>query len=328
MYKVYPEGFDFTSYEQKYKDAFKVRITKAGNNYKKDQNLIDLHDVFTKIQNWPEINKIKSLVNEFPSTLEDLLVLRPIEICEIYFAFRKLNQNEQNTINSINFDYDIFKSRIFKFFINNFDQINVNTCFYCDINFINFYKTQIRETKKQFNLDHFIPKEHCKLFALCLYNFVPSCSNCNSGSKGSNFSYTCSTASELATTFPTSDTYDWINNMKFKIFPKNYDAIADLLYSENYQNFGIELDSSNKLYEEESKIFEIIPKYQFFMKQFINQIDKYRMYDKNFFNLFVQKLPIGKAAFLYESIFNDELRGFNQLPFKKIYKDIKDIFEN
>lgn len=335
MYKVYPDDFDFGAYEQKYKDAFTVRITKAGNSNKNDQNLIDLHNEFTRIQNWPETNKIKSLVKKFPSTLEDLLVLKPIEICEIYLAFKKLNQHEQNTINTINFDYDIFKSRIYKFFIKNFEPININTCFYCDMSFIHFYKTQrivnqkqVTETKKQFDLDHFIPKQHCKLFALCLYNFVPSCSNCNSGSKGSQFTYNCATATELATTFPTSNTYDWINNMKFKIFPKNYAAIADLLYSENYKNFGITLDSSNKLYEEESKTFEIIPKYEFFMKQFVTQIDKYRMYDKNFFNLIIQKLPIGFASFLYESIFNDELRNSNQLPFKKIYGDIKDIFNN
>lgn len=335
MYKVYPEGFDFTSYEQKYKDAFTVRITKSGNNNKNDQKLIDLHDEFTKIQNWSEINKIKYLVKNFPSTLEDLLVLQPIEICEIYLAFKQLNQNEQNKINSINFNYDIFKSRIYSFFIKYFSKLNVNTCFYCDINFINFYTKQIPVkqkiktiTKKQFDLDHFIPKQHCKLFALCLYNFVPCCSNCNSGSKGSSFTYNCTKASELASVFPTSKTYDWINNMKFKILPKKYDAIADLLYSENYKDFGIELESSNKLYEEESNTFEILPKYDFFTKQFVNQIDKYRMYDKNFFYLFAQKLPIGTASFLYEAIFNNELRDYNQLPFKKIYKDIKDIFEN
>ena len=332
MYKVYPDDFDFVTYEDKYKKAFEIRYKKDNSINKHDIKLLALYTEFSNFLKLNETIKIKSKVSCFPNKFEDLLVLKPEQICEIYLQFTKLTKQEQDNINNIKFEYDDFKSRIFSFFLRNMDKLNFNTCFYCDMTFINYYKALDKNkklvTKKQFDLDHFIPKQHCKIFALSLYNLVPSCSNCNSGSKGSHFYYTCSTATELATTFPTSTTYDWINNMKFKIFPRNYDAIADLIYSENYQNFGIELDPSNNLFEEESKTFEIIPKYEFFMKQFVNQIDKYRMYDKNFFNLITQKLPIGTASFLYESIFNNELRDSNQLPFKKIYKDIKEIFEN
>ena len=335
MYKVYPDNFDFQSYETEYINAFAVRYNKDGSLNKKDNNLNEAYKEFSKIQNWPEIHKIKSKVQKFPSKFEDLLILQPVEICEIYLEFNNLSQTEKNKINTIKFEYDVLKSRIFNFFINNIDKLNFNTCFYCYMNFINSYciekidnQKTIKQTKKQFDLDHFIPKQHCKLFALCLYNFVPSCSNCNSGSKGCNFTYNCKTASELATVFPTSITYNWKDYMKFKIFPKNFNAISALLYSNNFKEFGLALESKNTLYEEESKTFEIIQKYEFFMKQFVTQIDKYRMYDNNFFNLLIKKLPIGSTSFLYEAIFNNELRNSHQLPFKKIYGDIKDIFDN
>ena len=109
MYKVYPDNFDFQSYETEYINAFAVRYNKDGSLNKKDNNLNEAYKEFSKIQNWPEIHKIKSKVQKFPSKFEDLLILQPVEICEIYLEFNNLSQTEKNKINTIKFEYDVLK---------------------------------------------------------------------------------------------------------------------------------------------------------------------------------------------------------------------------
>ncbi len=331
MYKVYPDKFDFDTYDKDYQKVFKIRQNKDGTNNKNDFKLNQLQNEFMVFLNLPETQKIKKNISNFPKTFDELLVLKPLNISEIYLEFNKLQDYEKNNINSIKFDYDDMKARITNFFISKMKLLHFNTCFYCDTTYINFYKTKTGIIKKQFALDHFIPKGNCKIFSLCLYNLVPSCTSCNSGSKGNDFSYidlsSCKTPSILAKAFPTSDSYEWLEFMKFKILPKDLIAISELLYSKNFSHFNIELESKNEIYEKESDIFEIIPKYNFFIKQFVTQIDKYRMYDKNFFYLISKNFLNNTAQPLYEALFNEKLRESNQLPFKKIYTDIRNIFK-
>lgn len=55
-----------------------------------------------------------------------------------------------------------------------------NICPYCNRQFINTYRIEKGENRVIAQLDHFFPKNLFPLFALSLYNFVPSCAHCNS----------------------------------------------------------------------------------------------------------------------------------------------------
>lgn len=61
------------------------------------------------------------------------------------------------------------------------NSLGVRTCPYCNRNYITSYGS--KRKKSTADLDHFYQKKQYPLFALSLFNFVPSCSICNSRMK-------------------------------------------------------------------------------------------------------------------------------------------------
>lgn len=60
-------------------------------------------------------------------------------------------------------------------------KINPRICPYCNMNYILTYFDEGNNIDKSTaDIDHFYPKGKNGYYALCLYNFVPSCSMCNS----------------------------------------------------------------------------------------------------------------------------------------------------
>lgn len=58
----------------------------------------------------------------------------------------------------------------------------IEICPYCNRQYIDIFDRQNDDGKKAIaQLDHFYPKEQFPLYALSLYNFVPSCGSCNQG---------------------------------------------------------------------------------------------------------------------------------------------------
>lgn len=84
------------------------------------------------------------------------------------------------------FDYDCFTK------VNNIsnqwgaykllEELQVQTCPYCNLQFIYTYENKTGKLRGE--IDHFYPKSRYPFLAISLYNFVPSCHNCNSSHKG------------------------------------------------------------------------------------------------------------------------------------------------
>lgn len=81
-----------------------------------------------------------------------------------------------------------------KSFRNNLmSSLNVSVCPYCNRQYITSWddiknmKNTTKRRKSTADLDHFYPKSEYSLFALSLFNFVPSCQVCNSRMKLSSF---------------------------------------------------------------------------------------------------------------------------------------------
>ena len=116
--------------------------------------------------------------------LKDLLCGDFKKIVEIK-DFHKTKYKDDNKIKKF-FNYDKAKTtkfiplisklqpKISKFFQEN---IEVHTCYYCNIDFINTFKKN-NETKNAFTLDHVLEKADFPFLALSLYNLVPSCYVC------------------------------------------------------------------------------------------------------------------------------------------------------
>ena len=64
----------------------------------------------------------------------------------------------------------------------NLNKVGINVCPYCGRQFISSYEDDDKE-RNSADLDHFFAKNYYPFLALSLYNFVPSCSICNSKHK-------------------------------------------------------------------------------------------------------------------------------------------------
>lgn len=67
------------------------------------------------------------------------------------------------------------------------DSLNIPVCPFCNRQYITSWEDMKKEKKSTSDLDHFFPKSEYPLFALSLFNFVPSCQVCNSRMKLDHF---------------------------------------------------------------------------------------------------------------------------------------------
>lgn len=67
------------------------------------------------------------------------------------------------------------------------DSLNIPVCPFCNRQYITSWEDMKKEKKSTADLDHFFPKSEYPLFALSLFNFVPSCQVCNSRMKLDHF---------------------------------------------------------------------------------------------------------------------------------------------
>lgn len=165
---------DFTTLTDEYKSIFT------------DAEKVSLE---TKWKAWKKREKLELV---FPETVEELLTADVDVLADVYKRFKSLRRRfPLKTINSkgdavrnpklVQLD-KIFKytkkydGRIAKFFIDRAAKLRISSCYYCEMAYINVY----HDKKRQFDVDHYLPKDKCPILGLSLFNFVPSCQVCNS----------------------------------------------------------------------------------------------------------------------------------------------------
>lgn len=96
--------------------------------------------------------------------------------------------------------------------------LGIKCCPYCNRQYITSWYDDKKSVHSTADLDHFYQKSTYPLFALSLFNFVPSCQICNSRMKGSK---------ETKTLYPYEEGMD---EFHFRCMPKDseYDDLVDL----------------------------------------------------------------------------------------------------
>ncbi len=134
---------------------------------------------------WLNWKRFMGYTNLFQETVDDLLAADVHLISDVYARFNSLGyklrinrrRNPELVILDTIFDYkNVFSDAIADFFVERAEQLHISSCYYCETAYINVYTAR----KRQFDVDHYIPKEKCPILALSLFNFVPSCQVCNS----------------------------------------------------------------------------------------------------------------------------------------------------
>lgn len=177
------------------------------------------------------------------------------EIIKTFFNYDKANSKDFIPLISK------LQPKISEFFQEN---IEVHTCYYCNIDFINTFKKN-NEIKNAFTLDHVLEKADYPFLALNLYNLVPSCYVCNSKVKDSKIPFEFS---------PTNKDFDFNERVKFKSFISNVN-----LQIEKEQDFYIKLieNYSNK-YDKYIESLNLNDRYDYHKYKVLEMIQKRREY--------------------------------------------------
>jgi hypothetical protein len=267
-----------------FEEYYNTNIKTILNNY-------SLADILTG--DFDKLLEIKKYIN---------LSSTDFEIIKTFFNYDKANSKDFSPL--------IYKQqpKISKFFQEN---IEVHTCYYCNIDFINTFKKN-NETKNAFTLDHVLEKADYPFLALSLYNLVPSCYVCNSKVKDSkipfdNFS-------------PTNKDFDFDERVKFKSF------ISDLnLQIGKEQDFHIKLieNFSNK-YDKYIESLNLNNRYDYHKYKVLEMIKKRREYpDSRIKELsdLTKKTQEEIKQDLFGIYLNEDL---HKRPLSKLIKDISE----
>jgi hypothetical protein len=289
MLKInYSKKFDRNKYykdiSKKYFYISKNELLKA-NIKNHSKSTITLEEIF----NYFKINKI----GEFDTIFQNISFK-----CLTIGNFRTLQKiknkiaEKDNEYIKLIFNYtDLQQKRISPFFE---DNLEISTCYYCNIDFVNTYTTKSAK-KNKFTLDHYFDKSTYLYLALSLYNLIPSCYTCNSKLKGTK---------EFANLAPSSQKYDFKDKVKFKL--KMSDSCKNL-HIKNKNNIEINLKEN----------------YSNDFKDFIKEMyldERYKAHKDIVLDM-IQK------AELYPESRLKELQDLTGIPFQQIKKDIFNLID-
>jgi len=246
------------------------------------------------------------LTGDFDKLLEikDYINLTSVdfEIVKTFFNYDKANLKDFIPLISK------LQPKISKFFQEN---IEVHTCYYCNIDFINKFKKG-KETKNGFTLDHVLEKADYPFLALSLYNLVPSCYVCNSKVKDSKIPF-----DDFS---PTNKNFDFDEKVKFKSFITNTN-----LQIEKEQDFYLKLieDYSNK-YDKYIESLNLNNRYDYHKYKVLEMIQKRKEYpDSRIKELsdLTKKTEEDVKQELFGIYISDDL---HKRPLSKLIKDISE----
>ncbi|MFA6191659.1 MAG: hypothetical protein WC665_04825 [Sulfurimonas sp.] len=209
------------------------------------------------------------------------------------------------------FNYtDSQTNKIKPFFEENLD---ISTCYYCNIDFVNTYKTKGGK-KNKFTLDHFYDKATYPYLALSLYNLIPSCYTCNSKLKKNE---------EFKNLAPSSQKYDFETKVKFKLL---LDDSCKNLHIKSKENIDISLkENYTNQYDKYIEIFKLNERYKVHKDIVFEMIQKAELYPESRLRELqdLTGIPFGQIK---KDIFNliDENEDLSKQPFSKLIKDISE----
>lgn len=234
---------------------------------------------------WVKLRKqLYKLKNEFkellPTQLHKLMTLPYTGLAEIYDTYVALRLDKKDRLHlalkelfSYTKDkggrFNALSDSIIAFFKDKNNGFEIRTCHYCDMTYINCF--QYEEVKKnrnkmgkrtQFDLDHVLDKGRCPLVALSLYNLVPACPTCNGphikGKRVMNV-----TLNQRRKLSPTSDLYDFDNQVKIWLHPKT-EKIPNTDFLKHLDDYELDFDTlSDADYDKEINFLYLRERYNY-----------------------------------------------------------------
>lgn len=251
-----------------------VYLDNAELNKKISDAYITLMNTKTLRKHWKDTCKAIPELSGFNFSLKTLLSAPFKMLLSIAKAFDKALEvaNEQRkaeikkTLLEKVFKYDTYyqRTKITPFFRDHADELRLHTCHYCDMAYINTYEytdkgSGCKRKASHFDLDHVLGKADYPIFALSLYNLVPSCPTCNERLKGSDM---LSKSRRVMSKFsPTCQSFNFDSKVEIELLPLGE---VRLPFMENAGNYEIDFDShKDKDYEKYIERFRLKERYNY-----------------------------------------------------------------
>ncbi len=196
-------------------------------------------------------------------------------------------------------------------------ELGVNVCPYCGMNYFSTVtKLKTGKTVTVATLDHYRPREVYPMFAMNLYNLIPSCKNCNSTFK--------SIENEHIICNPYF--YNLEEEITFRI--KSEDVINQILTKNFDLKIFLDYDLTNEILTNHDKTLSLKERYNYFKDVAKTLIYKKRIYIDNYLKQ-LSKLGLDLSQkHLEDLIVKQDVFGENEpfLKFKQdIWKQLKEI---
>lgn len=264
---------------------------------------------------WDRWLKANATSCAFPSNIKDLFVASFDLLCDYYEQYQqiKLSDVALQEIEGIFRYSNGYDSAIASFFMDKAELLEIKTCYYCETAYVNTYTTWDngkQETRRQFDVDHFLPKDKCPLLALSLFNFVPSCQVCNSRLKLANVPG--EGKAEYVLFSPSSETARFDDNIKVRLrFWTKGEGLKG-----RYIHFRTESP-----YEKYVQFFRLEDRYEFHKMEAVRLNDLKRRYpDTNVRN--IARLLHYHPEIVKEDLFHLKYLQEGERCFEKMTRDI------
>ena len=267
--KVYPEGDAWIALASEYVSEFK-----------------DLDELEER---WRDFKELHPALSVFTESVKELMSATFCELVDVYERYQNLPSETQEqkeelaTIKSylpnMVFNYDktgaghqTHQGVISGFFRKKMDDLNIHTCYYCDMAYINPYIVDDDEMKSQFDLDHALAKDDCPLVALSLHNFVPSCPVCNERLKRKN--PLSDSLDGLKLVAPCSEDFDANKQIHFKV---NQEKVCTSGFMRHKDCYRMKINAHG-VYASYAKLFRLEERYEYHKGEALRLLDLKRKY--------------------------------------------------
>ena len=310
--KVYPEGNAWIALANEYVSEFK-----------------DLEELEERWRDFKELHPALSVFNE---SVKELMSATFCELVDVYERYQNLPSETQEqkeelaTIKSylpnMVFNYDktgaghqTHQGVISGFFRKKMDDLNIHTCYYCDMAYINPYIVDDDEMKSQFDLDHALAKDDCPLVALSLHNFVPSCPVCNERLKRKN--PLSDSLDGLKLVAPCSEDFDTNKQIHFKV---NQEKVCTSGFMRHKDCYRMKINAHG-VYASYAKLFRLEERYEYHKGEALRLLDLKRKYPMSNIRQ-IARLMHKTADEVKEDIFGLHFSKDNHRCFDKLKRDM------
>lgn len=310
--KVYPEGEAWIELAREYVSEFK-----------------DLAELEERWRDFKELHPALSVFNE---SVKELMSATFCELVDVYERYQNLPSETQEQkeelatiksyLSNMVFNYDktgaghqTHQGVISGFFRKKMDDLNIHTCYYCDMAYINPYIVDDDEMKSQFDLDHALAKDDCPLVALSLHNFVPSCPVCNERLKRKN--PLSDSLDGLKLVAPCSEDFDANKQIHFKV---NQEKVCTSGFMRHNDCYRMKINAHG-VYASYAKLFRLEERYEYHKGEALRLLDLKRKYPMSNIRQ-IARLMHKTADEVKEDIFGLHFSKDNHRCFDKLKRDM------